>query len=237
MAPSHAITRNRETQGAMAFPTLGPSTNIFDVTAPLGPGIAVWPGDPSVEFTPVARVSEGASCNVSWLSCSTHAGTHVDAPWHFVDDGFRVDDIPPERWIGPCWVMDASLSDGHITVVDLESAKIPEGVDRLVIRTIREPGTQGTPFDPAFIALNSDAARWLLDRGFTLVGIDSPSIEPFDDTRHEVHRELLSAGVLIIEGLELSEIEPGPYLLICLPLRLADADGSPARVLLVRGAS
>jgi arylformamidase len=221
----------------MAFPTFGPATNVFDVTAPLSPGVAVWPGDPSVQFTPVARVSEGAPCNVSRLSCSTHAGTHVDAPWHFVDDGCRVDDIPVERWIGPCWVMDASRSDEHITVVDLESAKIPEGVDRLIIRTMRDHGKQGTPFDPVFVALNRGAARWLLSRGFTLVGIDSPSIEPFDDARHEIHHELLSAGVLIIEGLELSEIEPGPYLLICLPLRLADADGSPARVLLVRDAS
>lgn len=221
----------------MDVPPFGSFAKVFDVTAQLAPGMAVWPGDPATELSPISRIAEGASCNVSRLCCSTHAGTHVDAAWHFVDDGSRLDDIPVERWIGPCWVMDATRMTGCLTVGDLESAKIPGDMDRIILRTKRERGEKGAPFDAAYVALGIDASRWLLDRGFVLVGTDAPSIEPFDDALHEVHRALLSAGMLIVEGLELSEIEPGPYLLVCLPLRLVDADGSPARALLVRGPS
>ena len=212
----------------------GPDAIVFDVTAPLAPGMAVWPGDASFELAPSARIASGASCNVSRLACSSHTGTHVDAPWHFIEEGAQLDDIPLERWIGPCHVIDIAGETGPISADALERARIPSGTDRVLLRTRREAAPIASAFDTAYAALSKDAAEWLIDRNVILLGIDSPSVEPFDDDGHGVHHALLGAGMLIVEGLDLSSIAPGPYFLICLPLRLMEADGSPARVLLVR---
>lgn len=220
----------------MATGLFGPNTEVIDVTAPLSPTMAVWPGDATFELEPTSRISRGAPCNVSRVSCSSHAGTHVDAPWHFEDDGARLDDIPAERWIGRCWVVETRGEDNHITAEDLKQAKIPDGVVRLIIRTRDQLLPVDAPFDTEYRALTPDAARWLVDRRLDLIGIDTPSVEPFDDDAHLVHHTLLGAGVLIVEGLELSAVEPGPYIMVCLPLRLVDADGSPARALLIREA-
>ena len=213
----------------------GPNAIIFDVTAPLALGMAVWPGDASFELAPLSRISGGASCNVSQLACSSHTGTHVDAPWHVIEDGAQLDDIPLDRWIGPCHVIDVARETEPITADALERARIPSGTDRVLLRTRREAAPIASAFDTAYAALSKDAAEWLIDRNVILLGIDSPSVEPFNDVLHKVHRFLLGAGLLIVEGLDLSAIAPGPYLLICLPLRLLNADGSPARALLVRG--
>lgn len=218
----------------MPHALFGPGAEVFDVTLPLSPGMAVWPGDAATELTSSSRIASGAPCNVSRLACSTHAGTHVDAPWHFVETGKRLDEVPPERWIGPCLVVNICPETAWITAEDLERAGIDQGVDRVILRTKQDAAPDPSRFNPAYTALTVDAARWLLHRRIMLVGIDTPSIEPFDDIDHGVHHTLLGAGMLIIENLALAAVEPGPYLLICLPLRLIDADGSPARALLVR---
>lgn len=213
---------------------LGPDTLVIDVTAPLTTGVAGWPGDAAVELSATSRISDGAPCNVSRLTCSTHSGTHVDAPWHFCEDGVRLDDIPPERWIGPCHVIATPPGHSRITAEDLNRSAIPPSTTRLIIRTAAKPANLDEPFNPGYTALAPDAARWLLMNGIALIGIDTPSVEPFDDADHEVHRLLLGAGMLIVEGLDLSEVNPGPYLLICLPLRVLNADGAPARALLIK---
>jgi arylformamidase len=200
------------------------------VTLPLSERLAVWPGDPPVG---VARLGEGLPA-VSALSMSSHAGTHVDAPAHFIRGGATVDALPLEILVGRAWVAHWP-GPGPITAAAMATAGIPQGAERLLIRTDNSNRADaGVPFDPGFVALAADAADWLLVRGVRLVGIDGPSIEPFIAPGEPVHRALLAAGVVIVEGLALAEIAAGAYELICLPLRIAGCDGAPARVVLMR---
>ena len=221
----------------MAGTAFGPESHIFDVTVPIREGMTVWPGDAPVEFAVSSRISSGAAANISKVTLSSHCGTHVDAPWHFEDDGKRLDEIPAERWIGPAIVVDIPSGTERITAATLDGLAIPSGTTRLIFKTRWARRAHDAPFDEGYVAVTADGARWLLDHGIDLVGIDSPSIECFDDHAHVCHHTLLGAGMPIVEGLDLSKIEPGPYLLICLPLHLAGSDGAPARVLLVRGAA
>ena len=177
---------------------------IWDITRVLGPRTQVWPGDAPVELE---RSTEGGA-NVTRLSCSAHAGTHVDAPGHFYDGGRGVDELPLEILVGPCLVAD----------LDPDLAFTAE---RVLYRS------RGARLDEA-------GARRLLASGVRLVGIDCDSIEA-DTPDYPVHRLLLGAGVVIVENLDLDGVRPGEYELVCLPLRLEGADGAPARVILKRG--
>lgn len=213
-----------------------PGARVFDVTLPVSPELPVWPGDPSVSVAPVARIATGDAANVSALALSGHTGTHVDAPWHFVEDGAKLDEIPPERWVGPCLVVRMPEEVRRIGPEHLETAEIPAGTERLLLRTANSarwrPGK--LEFDADYPALSPAGARWVVEHGIRLVGIDALSIGVFGDDGDEAHRTLLGRGVLVIEGLNLATIEPGAYGLLCLPLRLVVGDGAPARVLLVQ---
>ncbi len=215
----------------------GPGSRVFDVTVPIRHGLTVWPGDTPVGFEGSDRIAAGAIANISKVSLSSHCGTHVDAPWHFEDDGPKLDTIPVERWVGAAVVVAVPPGVDRITAATLDGLAIPPGTDRIVFKTRSVPRPHDAPFDEGYVAVTADGARWLLDHGIDLVGIDSPSIECFDDHAHVVHHTLLGARMLIVEGLDLTAIKPGPYLMICLPLHLAAADGAPARVLLVQNAS
>jgi arylformamidase len=199
---------------------------LIDVTLPISERLPVWPGDPPVHVT---RVSDGLPM-VSGLSMSCHAGTHVDAPAHFLAEGAPVDRLPLDILIGPAWVVHLAGQDG-ITAETLAAANIPVGTIRLLIRSDNSDQTVGD-FDPVFVALAPDAANWLLAHGIRLMGIDGPSIEAYDAPGDPVHRELLAAGVIIVENLMLAGVEPGAYELTCLPLLIAGCDGAPARVVL-----
>lgn len=181
---------------------------IWDVTRALGPETPVWPGDPPVDIERVSTTAEGGA-NVSRLCCSVHAGTHVDAPAHFYDAGDGAHLLPLDILVGPC------------LVADLDPALTPPPVERVLFRS------HGDHLDEA-------GARRLLAAGIRLVGIDAPSIEE-DNVAAPVHRLLLGAGVVIVENLDLDGVRPGEYELYCLPLKLEDADGAPARVVLRRG--
>jgi len=211
-------------------------THIYDVTLPLTPDLPVWPGDDDVSVRPLSRIADGDATNVTSLAFTSHVGTHVDAPWHFVDDGAKLNDLPIDRWIGPCVVIQIPEDAKRIEPDHLEAAGIPDGTERLILRTTNSgywvPGKLA--FEEDYVAVSPTGARWIVNHGVRLVGIDYLSIEPFDDDRNETHRTLLGNDVLVIEGLNLAGIEPGPYHLICLPLRLAAGDGAPARVLLIR---
>lgn len=220
--------------------SFAPGARIFDVTVPVGPSIFGWPGQPATEVTPLSRVAEGAGANVSWVQLSSHAGTHVDANWHFIDDGSKLLEIPVERWCGPAYV--AHIPDGvdQISAADLESAGIPDRTERLLLRTRNSrvwddwDGASYVPFREDYVGVLPDAAHWLVDHGVRLVGTDSLSVGTFGPQNRDTHLTLLGNDVLVIELLDLSRIEPGPYELVCLPLKLAEGDGAPARVLLVR---
>jgi arylformamidase len=206
---------------------------IFDVSVPVRAGMPVWPGDDAPTIRRASSIDEGAEANVSVLSMGVHTGTHIDAPLHFVRGARGVDRVPPEALYGPCVVVER-LEGGHITGADV--ARLPEGARRALFKTPNsrlweDPGHE---FDRAYAALTEDAARELVRRDVALVGIDYLSIEPYEAPGHPVHRILLQAGVVIVEGLDLRGVEPGPYTLACLPVKLEGADGSPARALLIR---
>jgi arylformamidase len=188
-----------------------------------------WPGDPAVSIETVATVAADGA-RVSRVVLGSHAGTHIDAPAHFLEEGDGVDAIPPERLVGPCRVLDMRSVGRVIDGAALADANVAAG-ERLLLRTDRAAVERGT-FSPDYVALDLAAARMLVERGVALIGIDAPSIEAFDSIGHPVHRVLLGAGIVVLEGLDLSGVEPGSYELIALPLRLAGLDGSPARVLL-----
>jgi len=209
---------------------------IFDVTVPLSPDLPVWPGDPDIGVAPVARIAAGDDCNVSALSLSSHSGTHVDPPWHFIPGGATLDQIPPARWIGPCRVVAIPDAVASIEPEHLDAAVIPPGTERVLFKTANSALWRSgkLAFDEHYVALTPGAARWVVAHGIRLVGIDYLSIETYADETHETHRTLLGNDVLLIEGLNLTGIVAGEYTLVCLPLKLAGGDGAPARVLLLQ---
>ena len=192
---------------------------IIDISRPIGPDTPVWPGDPPVIVEPVTRVRDGDPADVSRLALGTHTGTHVDPPAHFLPGTATVDALPLDVLIGPAVV--AEFSPGPIDGTALEATALRDGSARLLLKTGADAG-----------AVTPDGARWLVERGVRLVGADTLSIEPETDD-YPVHRTLLGAGVVIVEGLDLAAVGPGSYQLVCLPLRIVDGDGAPARVVLM----
>jgi arylformamidase len=213
---------------------------IIDVSQGVSDGMAVWPGDPAVAVSAVLRVAAGDPANVSELRFGTHTGTHVDPPAHFFDGAPGADALALDVLLGDAVVADVAGPGGALGPADL-GAVAPAGTTRLLLRT-------GGAFGRA---LSAASAAWLVERGVRLVGIDGPSIEapgagagdgdgpgagpgaaaggPFP-----VHTTLLRAGVVIVEGLDLSGVAPGAYELVCLPLKLVGGDGGPARAVLIR---
>lgn len=161
-----------------------------------------------------------------------HAGTHVDAPDHFLGNNQTVEDIPLDLMVGPAVVLEIA-TDKHITKEDLKDSDIPANIKRIIFKTTNSEfwKTGNNIFQEDFIGLNPEAAAYLVEIGIEVLGVDYLSVAPFHDPA-PTHKILLDAGVLIIEGLDLSRIEPGEYTLICPPLKISGSDGAPARVLL-----
>jgi len=207
---------------------------VWDISLLVSESLPVWPGDPAIRIRQVTSLAHGDAATVSHLDLGAHTGTHVDAPGHFVPGGGGVDALALEALIGPVWV--ACVPDVEaISAEVLAGLNIPPGTHRLLLRTRNSTlWARGViEFALDFVALTEDGARWLVASGVRLVGVDYLSVGPFDDPA-PVHRVLLSAGVLIVEGLDLSRIETGAYCLVCLPLKLLAADGAPARAILIR---
>ncbi|HET7036718.1 MAG TPA: cyclase family protein [Thermomicrobiaceae bacterium] len=206
---------------------------LIDISVPITPELPIWPGDPEPRLEPVSSIAAGDEYNVSRLVLSTHSGTHIDAPWHALEHGARLNTVKLSALVGPCQVVDLSHLERHVEARDLEEASIPHGTDRLLLRTRNSLlwGQRDHIFDPTFIALSPSAAEWIVERGILVVGIDYLSIEPFDGDG-TVHRLLLRAGVIPLETLDLRAAGAGPYTLLCLPLDLPLADGAPCRAVL-----
>jgi len=208
---------------------------IKDVTVEIRPDMAVWPGDDPVRLNREKKIEEGKNANVSSLSLSVHTGTHIDAPFHFLQDGYTVEKIPMELLIGEAQVVYIPEEYRSINEAVLENAKIKEGITRILFKTVNSNHWEkpGNEFMKDFVAIAEDGARWLVNHGIKTVGIDYLSIAPFGNSR-PTHNVLLSAKVLIIEGLNLSNVDPGIWTLYCLPLKLKGSDGATARVVLTR---
>jgi arylformamidase len=205
---------------------------IYDVTRTLQPGMATWPGEPGPEVRLIKEMAAGHPADVSHLSLGVHTGTHVDAPGHFIPGGAGVETLPLDVLIGLAKVVEIKHS-GAIHVDALERAGLG-GVERVLFRTRNSDEWSDSVFKDDFVYLDPSAAQWLAERGTRLVGVDYLSVESFAASEPLTHRTLLNAGVVIIEGLDLREVAPGDYMLSCLPLKLAGADGAPARAVLMR---
>lgn len=205
---------------------------IFDVTVPLSADVPVFPGDPPFEMRFAHRIDQGQPYNVSHISLGTHAGTHVDAPYHFLADGPTVEELPLEIMMGKARVLAMDAAD-VIERRDLEAVDLRDDL-RVLFKTRNSGQLRQKEFNPEFVALTPSAAQYLVQAGIKLVGVDYLSIEKFGSTDFAVHHALLGAGVVVVEGLDLTDVEAGEYEMACLPLRLVGADGSPARVVLRR---
>ena len=206
----------------------------YDIPLTIKPSMPVWPGDPKVILERISKIEVGANANVSKISMSVHTGTHMDAPFHFLKEGKSIDTLPLEILIGPAQVVQLPDSFETITAGVLEKAAIGDGVERLLIKT-RNSAYWMNPddvFKTGFLAIEEDGAAYLVKRGVKLVGIDYLSIAPYKRSR-PTHETLLKAGMVILEGANLSAVPAGFYQLICLPLKLGGSDGSPARAVLI----
>lgn len=204
----------------------------IDISVGVSPDLPVWPGDPPLELERIASLADGDEANVSRLAAGVHVGTHVDAPLHFVEGGASVDQLDPETLVGPARVVELPEID-VIDAAALERAAPPVASQRLLFRT-RNSRLWGDPavgFQRDFVAIDESGARWLVERKVRLVGVDYLSVAPWGQAA-ATHKVLLEAGVVIVEGLDLRSVEPGQYVLYCLPIKLMGSDGAPARALL-----
>ena len=201
---------------------------VFDISVPIRPGMIIYEGDPDLELERWESMAEGAIANVSRLSLGVHTGTHVDAPLHFLDDAPGTEAIDLSKLIGPAVVVDAPGLDGAIGADALAGLAVPEGAERVLLKTPNSRLWDRSTFTRDFARLDGSGARWVVERGIAVIGIDFLSIGD-----HDAHRVLLSAGVIPVEGLDLREVDPGEYELLCLPLRIVGSDGAPARAVLV----
>ena len=207
---------------------------IYDISLTISPGMVVWPGDPAVRLERVNKMEEGANANVSHFAAGVHTGTHVDAPVHFVPGRNGVDSLPLDVLVGPCQVVELPDSVDVITAAVVQYAGLAPAVKRILFKTRNSAywKTPDLPFQTGFVAVDESGAKELAARGIQLVGIDYLSIAPYKNSR-PAHQALLNASVVILEGCNLSEVPAGYYRLVCLPLKLKDSDGSPARAILL----
>ncbi len=220
----------------MSHSSGGAPTGWIDVSLPISSTLLTWPGNPPVELLPNQRIASGDGANVSELHLGTHSGTHVDPPVHFVEGGVGIDRVPLDVLIGPCWVADATGRGGALGADDLDALDVPAGTERLLLRTDNSELWRSMPsaFPEAYVSVSGDGARWLVEHGLRLVGIDFLGIEGRGSGGHPTHVTLLSNDVVIVEGLDLGHVEQGEYDLVVMPLRLVDGDGGPARAALRR---
>lgn len=205
---------------------------LIDVTVPIDSTLATYPGNTPFSLEAIKRLANGDSSNVSTLHLSAHAGTHVDAPRHFFDEGGGVETLALEMLCGRTRVVELTTRRA-VTAEDLTGFDLREDV-RLLLKTANSR-LWGTPdFHQDFIGVTEGAARFLVDRGVKVVGVDYLSVEPYKTPGAPAHHVLLGAGTIVIEGLNLRDVEPGTYEMFCLPLAVVGADGAPARVILRR---
>jgi arylformamidase len=201
---------------------------IFDISRPLDSTLAPWPGDRPFRFELTAKQSEGSSVNVGAISSSVHSGTHVDAPFHYRNDGLRTDSLDLSTYLGPALVVDArgweqipwEVLAGH------DLTRTP----RVLFRT--DGWLNSARFPEQIPVLAPGVATLLGEGGIVLVGVDLPSVDQIDSKHLPNHHALDTAGIRILEGLDLADVPPGAYELIALPLKLVGADGAPVRAVL-----
>ena len=208
--------------------------SIKDITLTIMPGMVVWPGDEEVQLYRQQKIEDGANANVSFVGMSVHTGTHVDAPYHFLKEGMTIEQIPVELFVGRTQVIQTPENVAVIDAKVLAKIQFDPGITKILFKTSNSEFWKKSKleFQTSFVGIAADAAQVLLEKGIKVVGIDYLSIAPYKNSR-PTHEILLKAKMLIIEGVNLSNVEPGIYTMYCLPLKLKGSDGAPARVILV----
>lgn len=205
----------------------------IDISFPYYEGMAIYPNNPQYICQKVSDMQNGDSCNVSRIVMGTHTGTHIDAPYHFMQDGMTIDQLPLERTNGIAKVL--YIEEKVITKDCLEKYEIGKD-DIIIFRTSNSDVFEGTRVLSSYVTLDYEGAQYLADKKVKMIGIDYMTIERPRGLREpgkSVHTILLGNGILILETLDLRGVEEGEYTLVCLPLRLQGSDGSPVRAVLV----
>lgn len=204
---------------------------IIDISGTIKPGMALWPNDGGLKITRQSLISEGGQCNLSSISFGLHIGTHIDAPFHFYDEGKDIASLDLSRFIGFVKVFDLG-NVNNICRSDIEKLGIEKG-DTVFFKTSNSYIDTELPFTDNYIALDVSAAWYLSNTGVKCVGVDYLSIDEYNKGHHDVHMVLLSKEIGIIEGLNLRDVDPGTYFFSALPLKIENADGSPTRAVLI----
>lgn len=207
---------------------------IYDVSLTISGSMVTWPKDPKVVINSARSISKGDSCNVTQFEMGSHTGTHIDAPYHFDNDGQKIDKLELETLTGRVSVYSISNSK-EVSLNEVKELPL-EGITRVLFKTVNSTIWQSgtTRFIEDYVYVTNDAAKYLVNIGIKLVGIDYLSIEKYGSKGHETHKTFLENNVILVEGLNLSSVSPGNYELIALPLKIKDGDGSPARVILTQ---
>jgi arylformamidase len=206
---------------------------LIDVSVPLDATLATYPGNTPFSLEAIKRIARGDSSNVSTLHMSAHCGTHVDAPRHFFDAASGTDALPLEMLIGRARVVEIAARKA----IDLDAlAGLDLSEDVRVLFKTHNSQLWGSPeFHRDYVGVTESGARYLVNQGIKVVGVDYLSVEEFKKPGAPAHHVLLGAGTIVIEGLNLRDVEPGIYEMTCLPLKIVGADGAPARVILRAG--
>jgi len=203
----------------------------IDVSVALSPDLVTWPGDPKVQVSRPISIDRGHDCNVSRLDFGAHTGTHMDAPEHFIAGGATIDQMPIEATVGLARVIEIhdpkSVGASELAQYDLKAG------ERVLFKTKNSHRDWASaPFDEQFVHIAADGAQALVDAGVQTVGIDYLSVGAYEGDGVQTHQILLAAGLWLIEGLDLSKVQPGLCELVCLPLKVLGGEGAPARAIL-----
>ncbi len=207
---------------------------IYDISLTITPKIPVWPGDIQVQLERVKKIEDGATDNLSRMTLGVHTGTHMDAPYHFVADGKKIDELPLDQFVGKAQVVRIPDQVDLVTKDELKKAALDPGVKRILLRTRNSQYWSGheKKFQRDFVAISEDGAKYLADLGYIFVGVDYLSVGPFDNSK-PTHDVLLQAGMALLEGADLSKVPAGVYMMYALPLKLGATEGAPTRAILV----
>ena len=207
----------------------------YDISLTTTSDMVTWPGDPKVVLEGVKKMEEGGHSNVSKIDMGVHTGTHLDAPLHFLPGAISIEQLPLEVLIGRAQVVQLPDNIDSINADVIHKSGIVEGVERVIFKT-RNSGYWARNdkfFHEDFVSISADGAQYLVDQKIKLVGVDYLSVGPYRNTG-PTHVILLKAGIIAVEGLNLTGVEPGFYSLYCLPIKLGGSDGAPVRAVLAK---
>jgi len=207
---------------------------IIDISVPINDKLPLWPDSALPEINKISSFDKGDKVNETKVSMNMHTGTHIDAPFHFIQDGKAVDDLPLDIFIGNVFV--AEINDvKEITADDIKKLDIPKGITRILFKTSNSKlwKRRVQEFQKDYIGLDESAAKWLVENNIKLVGVDYLSVATFKNVK-EIHKILLNNEIILLEGIDLSNVGSGEYKLICLPINIKDTEAAPVRAVLIK---